>query len=129
MVFCPKLQFGVSVIQLYYCEFYAALVVAQLMTWYIGFRYQIGYLDSFSNLDATCSLLILVATCTCKYSELLLLIGRSGEDIAIFSTLANTVLLGNMSWDTDLRYFRIADRRRDTHVDIRGFIKAEQILR
>ena len=99
------------------------------MTWYIGFRYQIGYLDSFSNLDATCSLLILVATCTCKYSELLLLIGRSGEDIAIFSTLANTVLLGNMSWDTDLQYFRIADRRRDTHVDIRGFIKAEQILR
>ena len=85
-----------------------------ILQYYIGFRYQIGYLDSFSNLDATCSLLILVATCTCKYSELLLLIGRSGEDIAIFSTLANTVLLGNMSWDTDLRYFRIADRRRDT---------------
>ena len=54
-------------------------------------------MDSFSNLDTTCSL----ATCTCKYSELLLLIGRSGEDIVIFSTLANTVLLGNMSWDTD----------------------------
>ena len=47
--------------------------------------------------DTTCSL----ATCTCKYSELLLLIGRSGEDIVIFSTLANIVLLGNMSWDTD----------------------------
>ena len=54
-------------------------------------------MDSFSNLDTTCSL----ATCTCKYSELLLLIGRFGEDIVIFSTLANTVLLGNMSWDTD----------------------------